>query len=410
MTSSSLRLVGGVFAGAIIGSLLGTAGLSFALLDNDQGSSTVLSGGLVVPYDGYIVLNSTPLDSSAQPMRFQLYDTPTGGSPVWSETQSVSVYNGRFSVGIGKGTKDAGITRTFDEVILDAEKLFLSIEIEDASGTYVALSGRQALEAAPYAAWAGQGADFDVKGTLTVSEGAAVAGGLSVSGDTLISNGSDNNGSNAAHKLSNSGSTMLLNSNEIDSTDALYLQNNTKNLTRVEGQLRVAQAATLLAGASVTGSVDVTSNVNVGQTLTALAVNADAYRPPYRNWDTYGTGAGGAAIYNDSSGYKALMVVGNNSETGSSRKIELYDNVQVNGDLEVNGTITGIRLVHTSCSTSYTSCSSNGRGQANQLDYLDRHDMVCGNNRFLKGVLLESCAGDAVRYQYQCCNMALADN
>jgi hypothetical protein len=56
------------------------------------------------------------------------------------------------------------------------------------------------------------------------------------------------------------------------------------------------------------------------------------YLPHYSNWATYGTGDGGAAIYNDSNaaGYQTLMIVGNNS-AGHERRVSVWDRLFVNG-------------------------------------------------------------------------------
>ena len=311
---------------ALLGSIGGNIALSFA--DGQRDTSTITSGGLVVPYDGYVVLNSTPLDSSAQKMRFSLFQAPTGGSAVWIEEQDVSVYNGRFSVGIGKGTKDASITRTFDDVILDAEKTFLGIEIFDAtSGQFVGLSGRQAIEAAPYSAWSASAADFDVEGLLKVNDAIRLTSAL------------DNTGATAPLGISNGGRTMYVDSNEIDSTDTLYLQNNSKLETRAVGPFRGMEDAAFEKNVTVAGSAVVTNNIGVGQTLSATAANIGAYRPPYTSWSAHGTGQGGASIYNDNLTYKALMITGNTSGL-SDRQIQLYDDVTVTKDLTVRDNLT----------------------------------------------------------------------
>ncbi|NLH39030.1 MAG: hypothetical protein GX445_03090 [Elusimicrobia bacterium] len=65
-----------------------------------------------------------------------------------------------------------------------------------------------------------------------------------------------------------------------------------------------------------------------------------ALLPNYANWGSYGTGDGGAAIYNDSNNYKKLMIVGNNSN-GGAREIGMWDNVNIYGNLTVSGSIIG---------------------------------------------------------------------
>ncbi len=68
--------------------------------------------------------------------------------------------------------------------------------------------------------------------------------------------------------------------------------------------------------------------------------------PNYASWSAYGTGDGGAAIYNDNGSYKELMIVGNTSG-GGSRQVGLWDYLTVNGgetvtgNLTVNGTLSG---------------------------------------------------------------------
>jgi len=60
--------------------------------------------------------------------------------------------------------------------------------------------------------------------------------------------------------------------------------------------------------------------------------------PSYAVWSQFGTGAGGAAIYNDNGGYKTLMIVGNNS-AGGVRNVGIWDNLNVNGAITSNGVL-----------------------------------------------------------------------
>lgn len=68
----------------------------------------------------------------------------------------------------------------------------------------------------------------------------------------------------------------------------------------------------------------------------------------YATWNSYGTGAGGAAIYNDgpdTATYKKLMIVGNDSEggPGGPRNVGVWDNLAVNGSVSVAGGGAGSR-------------------------------------------------------------------
>lgn len=61
-----------------------------------------------------------------------------------------------------------------------------------------------------------------------------------------------------------------------------------------------------------------------------------AFIPPFTSWNSLGTGGGGAAIYNDASTYKKLMIVGNNS-AGGVREVGVWDNLTVHGSAQVTG-------------------------------------------------------------------------
>ena len=79
------------------------------------------------------------------------------------------------------------------------------------------------------------------------------------------------------------------------------------------------------------------------------------YVPNYAGWASSGTGAGGAAIYNDNGSYKSLMVVGNSS-AGGLREVHVWDDLTVNNNLYVNSTITSPQYcIGASCITSWPS-------------------------------------------------------
>ncbi len=262
----------------LTGGLLFSAAMAFA--DGDNSTQTVIGSDLIMPYDGYLMIDSAPL-TGARTIKFDLYQDATGGTVVWTETQAVNLYNGRFSVGLGSASS---LTNT----ILDAEKLYLAMTVieTDAQGNSVEieLSGRQAIEPAPFAAWAGNSADFTVSGELGVAGNATIGGDVKIQGDelelgsngadALLLNGSDqlyispskghtggvfvgndfatnydsrfgptdgtgstriygpeSDGSTTAalRILNSSGGTMFIDNNEIDSTGTLRLQENTAN-------------------------------------------------------------------------------------------------------------------------------------------------------------------------------------
>lgn len=88
-------------------------------------------------------------------------------------------------------------------------------------------------------------------------------------------------------------------------------------------------------------------NVNGDATHTG-AVAATNFRggaavfTAYANWGAYGYGAdaAGAAIYNSNeASYQALMVVGNNSGGGGIRRVKVWDELTVNGNLLTTGVV-----------------------------------------------------------------------
>lgn len=90
-------------------------------------------------------------------------------------------------------------------------------------------------------------------------------------------------------------------------------------------------------GPLATPSNDIsTHNVTASGTVSANLVAAYSYSPPYTSWSSVPQGAGGAAIQNDNNAYKALMLVGNTS-AGGSRKIRMFDDVDVSGNFTMNG-------------------------------------------------------------------------
>jgi hypothetical protein len=87
-------------------------------------------------------------------------------------------------------------------------------------------------------------------------------------------------------------------------------------------------------GALVLQSVG-TGNVTIGRGVNG----AYGLIPSYAAWAAYGTGDGGAAIYNDAGAYRTLMLVGNNS-AGGVRQVSVWDQLNVNGNAFVNGNVT----------------------------------------------------------------------
>jgi len=59
----------------------------------------------------------------------------------------------------------------------------------------------------------------------------------------------------------------------------------------------------------------------------------------YDTWENAGVGDGGAKIVNDNVNYKTLMIVGNNVNDGSTRRVSVWDRLEVNGNAAVTGNL-----------------------------------------------------------------------
>ena len=187
----------------VTGMLIGMASMAVAFADGDQSTQTVIGSNIVIPYEGFLMRDSDGV-SGTQDIIFTLYDETDNA--LWSERITVTLYAGRFAVGLGT-------QNSLNSTILDAEQLYIGMTIveTDAAGneTQVALSGKQAIEPAPFAAWSANSADFDVAGDLTV-EGASTHKGDSTINGNLGVDGS----------VSVGGSTAL----DVTAADALYIR------------------------------------------------------------------------------------------------------------------------------------------------------------------------------------------
>lgn len=76
-------------------------------------------------------------------MTFRLFSSPEGGTPIWEETQRVSVEGGLFSAELGSSA-------FFPDHIFEEDSLYLEMQIGDEA----ALSPRQALHTVPFANYA----------------------------------------------------------------------------------------------------------------------------------------------------------------------------------------------------------------------------------------------------------------
>lgn len=403
----------------LIGGFITSVGTSFA--DDLRSTQTVLGSDLIMPYDGFLMVDSAPITGTRQ-IKFELYESASGGIAEWSESQTVTLYNGRFSVGLGSSTS---LTST----LLDAEKLWLAMTIvdTDAQGNSVEipLSGRQAIEPAPFAAWAGNSADMQVAGNLEVSNYASVgttsqqarldieaegngvvtlkAGQLTVDSEdgagliNLVAGALYNSGGNYEYLDTRGASRIRMNDGYIsfftgnlgsgDGQAAGDTVTFTEGLaidasadTYVRNDLNVSGDTELDGAVAVDGNLAVDGNTTLGNstsdttTVTGdITVGGDELKIGSNGANAFYVNGSDQLYISPSLGHSGGVYVGNNfrvnydTTLGSS---SAYDTT-VSGDLTVNGDITNFSV------TSYLS-HANG----SSITMVDSTNSICFLTRF----------------------------
>jgi len=93
-------------------------------------------------YQGYLAENGVPLNGTVA-VTFALYDVPTGGEPLWTETQNVTVHDGAFSVLLGS-------VEAIPPTVFSSGETYLGMQVEDDPE----LAPRQRLVSVAYAFFA----------------------------------------------------------------------------------------------------------------------------------------------------------------------------------------------------------------------------------------------------------------
>lgn len=149
----------------------------------------------------------------------------------------------------------------------------------------------------------------------------------SVHGDRLI------DGTVTAAKINRAG----LDADLVDGLHASsFMRSDTS--TSTTGNLGVGGTLSVGGNLGVTGNTTLSGSATVSGAVSAASFNG-AIVPGRSDWNTQGTGYGGAAIYNDHSGYDALMIVGG-GQAGGVRMVRLWDRLQVEGTLHATDSIT----------------------------------------------------------------------
>lgn len=144
--------------------VLALVGFASALAQTSTVPALLSYQGRVTDSAGNLIGSSTPVNRA---VKFQLYTVSSGGTPVWAETQTVTISGGEFSVLIGNGTGIAGLTGPSSPAPTPYKKIpeilnasgntsaafYLGVTVDDGNSatTDAEISPRQQLVAGAYA-------------------------------------------------------------------------------------------------------------------------------------------------------------------------------------------------------------------------------------------------------------------
>ena len=274
-----------------------------------------------ISYQGYLTdADGDPLasDPTNFTIQFRIYDAEQNGNLEWSESQSVTVDKGAFSVLLGEGSAITGeesfnfdIAKVFDET--DASDRFVELTV----GTGSTIAPRLRLLTSPYAFLASKAITADKLSTDSAdaitfngSDLVTVEQGLNVKGPSLLEDGLeildgsstgnvDDNAAGVGTLRVHEGSLHLrVDANEIqtvntsDNTGAkLHLNHNsgdvrlgnTASTTEIYGDvvnvgggtIKLATDTEITGTTAITGNASVSGNLGVGTTSPSKKLDVD---------------------------------------------------------------------------------------------------------------------------------------
>ena len=303
-----------------------------------SGASLIAAVPATINYQGVVADSSgTLLGASGAINRkviFRIFDASTGGTRLWTEEQTVTIYKGEFSVLLGAGTTATGTAASETRPALDtvftaaATNRFIEIMVDNGDGVINAsdspISPRQSITSAAFA-FRSQVAESILSGsdlTITPTSGTASNYGLgwygsgrqwngfSVDGPVLYGNSGGVLGSNASGTRNTalfwdaSGRVGIGAIGDFRDTNKLVLQGNDANTPAQQIMIRGNSDASkrLLIG------FDTTNNRATLQSYTATSTTGPLLLNPVSGLVGIGTSAPSAR----------LTVEGSISATGSA--------------------------------------------------------------------------------------------
>jgi len=123
-----------------------------------QGQATPNPPGQI-SYQGFLTdANGIPLATNTPKnyvVTFLIYNTPTGGTPLWGENQTVTVNNGYFSVLLGQGSAVSGVPNTNNLTTVftgsTASQRYIGLTVAGIGSNPTEIQPRLQLLASPYA-------------------------------------------------------------------------------------------------------------------------------------------------------------------------------------------------------------------------------------------------------------------